>query len=100
MFKKVLFLVFSMLLFGTLASCQKRPSKYVSLNLVPKPKELEGKTNSDDEYRALEFNATIKSENEDWKDAISSFCEYSKKIHDIEFVEESKAEIILKKKQI
>lgn len=100
MLKKTLYIILSFMLLGVLGACQgfNRESKFVeSFNLVPNPKEINGEKNDKGEYKAYKYNATIKTEENEFKNAMNSFSEYGKKLFDVEFKENNKADIILNK---
>ncbi len=101
MIRKMLYVIFCFLFFGALTSCQElnRDSKYISLNMIPMPKEQRGKMNDKNEYIAYEYKATIKTESESFRNALNAFCDYSERILDLSFEEHDKAEIILAAQQ-
>lgn len=98
MIRKTLYIIFSFMLLGVLVSCQgfNRDSKYISFNLVPNPKKLDGDKNQHNEYKAYNYKATIKTEKSEFKNALTSFCKYAERILDVTFEEVSKSpEIVL-----
>jgi len=97
MLRKMIFLVFSLLIFSTLVSCQSitRESKYITVNMVPKPQEFDGKKNKNNEYKSYLYNTTVKTENSDFNSAISSFSDYANRIIGVEFKTDDKADFVV-----
>lgn len=100
---KILYVTIAMLLLGiTVKSCltvTSRASTNVTLSLIPVPKQIHGKINKNNEYKALEYKATISCFEENWNQAENAFCEYSEKIHGINFTKSNDAEVQLIKDQ-
>ncbi len=96
---KILFILIicllGMLLITSCTNEPKRASTNLKLNLIPFPKSIKGKVNKEGEYRALEYIATIKTEEKGWENAKNAFCEYAKDIHNVVFSDSKDAEIIL-----
>ena len=45
---------------------------------MPNPKEINKEKNDKGEYKAYKYNATIKTEENEFKNAMNSFSEYGK----------------------